>query len=118
MYTEGLLALRIVDPCSTEQSVQSSTKKSEKPALPFDEVVFDWSRTWAEVMQLVKNKHYKVNTPEKGMAKAINEFLNHLDPHSAFLDPETYTRMLESTSGDFWYWHRHRNTRKTKDTYF
>lgn len=112
------LALSIATSCSTEEAAQSTTKKLEKPALPFDEVVFDWSRTWAEVMQLVKNKHYKVNSPEKGMAKAINEFLNHLDPHSAFLDPETYTRMLESTSGEFFgIGIVIDNTRKTKDKF-
>lgn len=81
----------------------SDKPDSEAPTYQatFDEIVFDWSRTWAEVMQLVKKKHYQINNAAKGMSKAINEFLNHLDPHSAFLDPETYTRMLESTSGEF-----------------
>jgi len=76
--------------------IESSTYQA-----PFDEIVFDWSRTWAEVMQLVKKKHYKINNAVKATSKAINEFLNHLDPHSAFLDPETYTRIIESTSGEF-----------------
>jgi carboxyl-terminal processing protease len=85
---------------------------------PFDEIVFDWSRTWAEVMQLVKSKHYKINEPKKGIIKAINEFLNHLDPHSAFLDPEAYIRMLESTSGEFFgVGIVVDNTRKTKDKF-
>jgi len=82
----------------------------------FDAIVFDWSRTWAEVMQLVKEKHYKVQDPQKGMVKGINEFLSHLDPHSAFLDPETYTKMIESTSGEFYgVGIVIDNTRKTKD---
>jgi carboxyl-terminal processing protease len=101
------------------EASQESTCKEEKEAeQPFDEVVFDWSRTWAEVMQLVKSKHYQINKPKKGMVKAINEFLNHLDPHSAFLDPETYTRMLESTSGEFFgIGIVIDNTRKTKDKF-
>jgi carboxyl-terminal processing protease len=122
-----VLGLMSAVPCSTEefeyetfeQSESETDKNKEKePEQPFDEVVFEWSRTWAEVMQLVKNKHYKVNAPKKGMAKAINEFLNHLDPHSAFLDPETYTRMLESTSGEFFgIGIVIDNTRKTKDKF-
>src|SRR5690242_10344155 len=85
----------------------ANNKKLTIPAAPaetknFDACVFDWSRTWAEVMQLVKEKHYKVQDPQKGMVKGLNEFLNHLDPHSAFLDPETYTKMVESTSGEFY----------------
>ncbi len=67
----------------------------------FDETVFDWSRTWAHVMRMVRDKHYQINKPQEGMTKAINEFLNHLDPHSAFLDEKTYTRMMETTSGSF-----------------
>lgn len=86
----------------------SSTCFSDTPATnspytpPFDEIVFDWSRTWAEVMQLVKKKHYQINDAIKAMSKAINEFLSHLDPHSAFLDPETYTRIMEVTHGKFY----------------
>lgn len=94
-----------------KQSVSDPTQKEN-----FDAIVFDWSRTWAEVMQLVKEKHYKVQDPQKGMVKGLNEFLNHLDPHSAFLDPETYAKMIESTSGDFYgIGVVIDNTRKTKD---
>lgn len=101
--------------CLTETPEQEDTQQVQAP---FDEVVFDWSRTWAEVMQLVKEKHYQITKPEKGMTKAINEFLNFLDPHSAFLDPETYTRMLESTSGEFFgIGIVIDNTRKTKDKF-
>lgn len=96
-----------------------SAKKLPAPEVQgksFDALVFDWSRTWAEVMQLVKEKHYKVQDPQKGMVKGINEFLSHLDPHSAFLDPETYTKMIESTSGEFYgVGIVIDNTRKTKD---
>lgn len=84
----------------------------------FDTIVFDGARMWAEVMQLVKEKHYKIQNPKKGIVKGINEFLSNLDPHSAFLDQETYTKMLESTSGEFFgVGIVIDNTRKTKDKY-
>lgn len=84
----------------------------------YDEIMFEWTKTWAEVMNLVKKKHYKVSNPKKGMIKAIDAFLNTLDPHSNFLDPETYKGMIESTTGEF-----HgvgimiNNMRKTKDKF-
>lgn len=99
--------------CIPLQAPEPATPEKE---LPFDAIVFDWSRTWAEVLQQVKERHYKIQNPQKGMVKGINEFLNHLDPHSAFLDPETYTKMLESTSGEFYgVGIVIDNTRKTKD---
>ncbi len=109
--TRTLLVVIIALCCIGAKKQSDPTQKEN-----FDAIVFDWSRTWAEVMQLVKEKHYKVEDPKKGMIKGLNEFLNHLDPHSAFLDPETYTKMIESTSGEFFgVGIVIDNTRKTKD---
>ncbi|BDC34742.1 peptidase S41 [Candidatus Dependentiae bacterium Noda2021] len=68
---------------------------------PFDEMVYNWTRSYAEVLQLVNQKHYKVANAEQCFIKSINEFANNIDPHSNFLDPKTYKAMLESTSGEF-----------------
>ncbi|RTL07057.1 S41 family peptidase [Candidatus Dependentiae bacterium] len=84
----------------------------------YEQIMFDWTKTWAEVMHLVKEKHYKVSDPKKAMSRAIDAFLNTLDPHSNFLDPETYKGIIESTTGEF-----HgvgimiNNMRKTKDKF-
>lgn len=84
----------------------------------YEQIMFDWTKTWAEVMHLVKEKHYQVSDPKKAMSKAIDTFLNTLDPHSNFLDPETYKGIIESTTGEF-----HgvgimiNNMRKTKDKF-
>lgn len=67
----------------------------------FEEQAFNWSRTFAEVMQLANKKHFKIANLEECMIKAIDAFLSNLDPHSSFLDPKTYKSMLESTSGQF-----------------
>lgn len=74
-----------------------------KPKQPqnFDEVVYDWSRIFAEVLQTANQKHYKVVNPENCMIRAIDSFLTCLDPHSNFLDPKTYKSILEQTSGEF-----------------
>lgn len=79
----------------------SPTATASKPEQNFDEATYNWSRTFAEVLQLTNQKHYKPDNVEDSMMKSIDAFLNNLDPHSAFLGPKTYQRMMESTSGEF-----------------
>lgn len=82
----------------------------------YDQTMFDWSRTWAEVMHLVKQKHYKVSNPAKSMSRAIDAFLNDIDPHSNFLDAQSYQSMTQTMSGTFdGIGVMIDNTRKTKD---
>src|ERR1700722_12118275 len=80
---------------------KKSGKKERKIDFNFDEVVYNWSRTFAEVLQITGQKHYKVCDLEDCMVKAIDSFLSCLDPHSSFLDPKTYKQILEQTSGEF-----------------
>lgn len=75
--------------------------KKEKIPVDFDEVIYNWMRTFAEVLQLTREKHYKITDPQECMVKALDAFLNNLDPHSGFLDPKTYKSIQESTSGEF-----------------
>lgn len=84
----------------------------------FDEIIFNWSRTFAEVIDIASKKHFKITNPQDGMIKAIDAFVNHLDPHSNFLDPKTYKSMLEATTGEFFgVGIIIDNTRKPKDKY-
>jgi len=76
-------------------------KETNKKTTNFDEAIYNWTRTFAEVIQLAKEKHYKIADPEECMIKAIDAFLTQLDPHSSFLDPKTYKAIQESTSGEF-----------------
>ena len=75
-------------------------EQKDKPQ-NFDEIVYNWSRTFAEVFQLTNQKHYKVSNAEQCMIKSIDTFLSCIDPHSNLLDPKTYKNMLEATSGEF-----------------
>jgi carboxyl-terminal processing protease len=100
--------------------VDQTTDLPPQPITPdkYDEAMFEWSRTWAEVMELVKDRHYRIINPEKAMTKAIDAFVNSFDPHSNYLDAQTYKSMMESTSGEF-----HgigiviNNTRKARDKF-
>lgn len=68
----------------------------------YDEVAFNWSRSLAEVAQMVGQKHFKL--PEKleeCWIEAINAYLMCLDPHSGFLSPKAYKEITQSTAGSF-----------------
>src|SRR3989304_9970214 len=80
-----------------DQSQQPQLINSEQ----YDESMFSWSRIWAEVMQLVRDRHYRIIEPEKAMTRAIDAFVSTFDPHSNYLDASTYKAMMESTSGEF-----------------
>jgi carboxyl-terminal processing protease len=103
---------------STECPEKNSTIPTTVTDQEYDTIIFDWSRTWSEVMQLVKQKHYKITNPQEGMSRAIDAFLNNLDAHSNFLDQKTYKSMIETTSGEFYgIGIVIDNTRKTKDKF-
>ena len=94
-----LLLLFITTATHTKFFSQKQTPStSEKP---FDEITYSWTRTLAEVLGLVNDKHYKVSKWEECWPKTIDTLLSSLDPHSNFLDPKTYKHMLETTSGEF-----------------
>ncbi len=91
--------------CLTQMTYlqQSETEESNQTeaAIDFDQAIYDGMRTFAQVADMVDRKHYKVANPQKAMEKSIDAFVSALDPHSSFLDPETYTAMMESISGEF-----------------
>ena len=96
------------------------TKQPSQPVAidEYEKIMFEWTRTWAEVLQTVKAKHYQISSPDKAMVKALDAFVNGLDPHSNFLDSETYKSMLDMTKGEFFgIGIVINNTRKTKDKY-
>jgi len=77
-------------------------QENDKPETKYDDIVFNWSGTFAEVLQITGKKHYKITKPEDCMVQSINSFLNCLDPHSSFLDRKTYKAIIEATSGEFY----------------
>src|SRR5579863_498612 len=86
-------------------SLISEKQTTETPAQisdeTFDETIFNWSRTFAQAMDIAHKKHYAITDPKENMIQAIDGFINSLDAHSNFLDPKTYREMLEMTSGEF-----------------
>jgi carboxyl-terminal processing protease len=92
------------------------TLTTDEPTKPYEQAVYEWTRTFAQVLQLVGEKHYSAQNIDKCMTSAIGAFLDCLDPHSGFLDPETYKMILETTTGEFFgIGVVIDNTRRTKD---
>ena len=81
-------------------TVQGDTVAKNAPDT-FDQMTYDWSRTFAEVLQLTNQKHYKPAAIDEAMMNAMDAFLNTLDQHSNFLKPKVHQRMMESTTGVF-----------------
>lgn len=94
-----LLAISFLPLLSAEKNNPVATAAVSDES--FDETIFNWSRTFAQAMDIAHKKHYAITDPKENMIKAIDGFMNSLDAHSNFLDPKTYTEMLETTSGEF-----------------
>jgi carboxyl-terminal processing protease len=80
----------------------SLTKTPSEAPDEFDQILFDWTGTWAHVAQLAKEKHYHIDSIQKAMVAGIDAFISTLDPHSKFLDNQEYNSILESTIGEFY----------------
>jgi carboxyl-terminal processing protease len=105
IFTTLLVILFIISPLitliATEETTVIVIEDEPEEIQDFDETIFNWSRIFAQVMDIAHKKHYKITDPKKSMSKAIHGFVSTLDAHSDFLDPKTYKDMLETTAGEF-----------------
>src|SRR5471032_3196243 len=74
----------------------AATAATTKAPLPLDEL-----RTFAEVMDRIKAAYVEPVDDKTLLENAIKGMLSNLDPHSAYLGPEDFTELQESTSGEF-----------------
>lgn len=82
---------------AAEQSAPAiEDTETGKAPLPLDEL-----RTFAEVMDRVKAAYVEPIDDKTLLENAIKGMLSNLDPHSAYLEPEAFAELQESTSGEF-----------------
>ncbi|MHB0765714.1 S41 family peptidase [Stutzerimonas sp. NM35] len=67
-----------------------------KAPLPLEEL-----RTFAEVLDRIKAAYVEPVDDKTLLENAIKGMLSNLDPHSAYLEPEAFAELQESTSGEF-----------------
>ena len=95
------IALVIASPLAlaagqTAQPAAAAASASAKAPLPLDEL-----RTFAEVMDRIKAAYVEPVDDKTLLENAIKGMLSNLDPHSAYLGPEDFAELQESTSGEF-----------------
>ena len=95
------LALLIGSPAllaseKTEKVAAPAPISDDKAPLPLEEL-----RTFAEVMDRIKAAYVEPVDDKTLLENAIKGMLSNLDPHSAYLEPEAYAELQESTSGEF-----------------
>src|SRR5207244_12430336 len=62
---------------------------------------YEQLRLFTEVLSIVQNQYVDEVPPKELIYNAIKGTLRGLDPHSSFLDPESYREMQGETSGSF-----------------
>ncbi len=56
---------------------------------------------FGDVFELVRSRYVNEVNEQRLVNAAVNSMLTSLDPHSSFMDAETYSSMQERTSGEF-----------------
>jgi carboxyl-terminal processing protease len=62
---------------------------------------YEQLRLFTEVLSIVQNQYVDETQPKELIYSAIKGTLRGLDPHSSFLEPESYKEMQVETSGSF-----------------
>ena len=81
---------------AAESADGGSPAAAGKATLPLDEL-----RTFAEVLDRIKSAYVEPIDDKTLLENAIKGMLSNLDPHSAYLEPEEFQELQESTSGEF-----------------
>lgn len=68
----------------------------EEAALPLDDL-----RKFTEVFSRIKDAYVEDVSDKDLLENAIKGMLSGLDPHSSYLEPEAYTDLEETTTGEF-----------------
>jgi len=76
--------------------VIGEAEKQELDALPLDEL-----RTFTEIFAKIKSDYVEPVDDKELLENAVRGMLEGLDPHSTYLDGESYNNLREGTSGEF-----------------
>jgi carboxyl-terminal processing protease len=74
----------------------TSASKAADPSATYEQL-----KLFTDVLAIIQNQYVDETEPREIMYGAIRGMLKSLDPHSAFLDPESYKEMQVETSGSF-----------------
>lgn len=76
--------------------IPALAEKDVKPGLPIEEL-----RTFAEVYSAIKQGYVEPVEDKKMITNAISGMLSNLDPHSTYLDADSFKDLQVGTQGEF-----------------
>lgn len=85
-----------------DQKKQDTANSSQAD---FDQIIFQGIKSFAEVVHISHKKYHepiKAELAAKAMVNATNAYISTLDPHSSFMDPESYKGIVKVTQGEFY----------------
>ena len=92
----GLVATGLVAGVFLSLNFSASANKEAASALPIEEL-----RSFADVYSAIKQGYVEPVDDKKLITHAISGMLANLDPHSAYLDPDSFKDLQVSTQGEF-----------------
>lgn len=92
----GLLATGVVAGVFLGLNFSASANKEASSALPIEEL-----RSFADVYSAIKQGYVEPVEDKRLITHAISGMLANLDPHSAYLDPDSFKDLQVSTQGEF-----------------
>jgi carboxyl-terminal processing protease len=93
-----LLVLTLIISSNT---FSADTESKESKDSPDKKSRYEKLELFNKVLYLIESQYYREVSTEKLIEGAINGMMTTLDPHSAFLDKEVFSKMQEETSGEF-----------------
>jgi carboxyl-terminal processing protease len=74
----------------------TSASKAVDPSTTYEHL-----KLFTDVLAIIQNQYVEETEPREVIYGAVRGMLRALDPHSSFLDPESYREMQVETSGSF-----------------
>lgn len=92
----GLVFIGLIAGILISVNYSALAQKDSVGALPVEEL-----RTLADVYNAIKQGYVEPIDDKKLITYAISGMLSNLDPHSAYLDPESFKELQVATQGEF-----------------
>jgi carboxyl-terminal processing protease len=92
----GLITVGLVAGVAISLNFSASAQKDMSRSLPIEEL-----RSFADVFGAIKQGYVEPIDDKKLITHAISGMLSNLDPHSAYLDADTFKDLQVSTQGEF-----------------
>ena len=92
----GFIGLGLILGLMLSLTYSALADKMTKQQLPIDDL-----RAFAEVFGKIKSDYVEPVEDKKLLSEAISGMLTGLDPHSTYLDPDSFKDMQAATQGEF-----------------